>query len=352
MMIHDSAIYVLSGGLPARNVREEVANLLWLGLRTGRSLGVDTEDLFGLEVYVRATPEGAEARRLLVDMIADTYKTGKDGDALLGAFPVLSVETVAELPKDMNVLALFKFSDYENRPNDGERHFELGNLPPGAFPRERACSAYAVARNHAFGAPIFCATDSERGWERTNVLRHAWTLLFREAQWLGASSNQLAHLTVQLRALDDWPETKQMLDSVFQRNMPALDVYVGSEYALTPHWYFGKEGESLSFTGKQTVYPVREGFVRAGTWVFSSGIPLNDSDAELARLEAIVRSVPGKLLFVRVRVVAAFYREFVEKRLEALIKRFQCLVLAVPCAQLLSEHQLQVSLTLGEAENE
>ncbi|MEM5804217.1 MAG: hypothetical protein QW350_05790 [Candidatus Aenigmatarchaeota archaeon] len=371
LFVYDSFVFILAHGVNFKNevpleMNEEIANIIFNGFRAAKSLGVDSEDMFGIDIYVKRE-KSKEIMKMINDTLVEMFSTGTISEIPIGFFPVVNIEFVSFLPKNLNLIVFMKFCDNNNIPNDGTRHFEISNIPSMISPRDYICSSYAVANNHVFSAPIFNCTLAKNGWVKTENIQNSWNLLFRKSLWVGATSNQLYHITIQMKNIDSqWPETQKIIESIFPKKFfPALDVFEGDEYCITPRWFFGTSEPNASFTNKGTVQymqsigniniPVKgpySPFVKVGPWIFSSFIPCN---SDISQIVQIVNSLKFKVVFIKFRVVEKEYESFlsnIQNNMKKINQTTPPLVIVVPCKKLLLNDSIHASLTFIEKESE
>ena len=361
VMSYDGFVYVIIGGwdyignIPD-DPRQEALNIFCNGIRLGRSMGVDPEDLFSVHLYIVISEKGEIIRRFLKGLFVEQYGTGIAGNAPVGRFPLIHMELVPiPLLEGLNVLAWFEFSDHDgNFPNDGRSHFELSDIPNILFPRDLVCSSLAVVKRHLFSAPIFNCTPSETGWQLTKNIGDSWNLLMQKMHWIGANFRQLGYLSIQTEDIDkQMPVTFEYIKKIFN-NPPAIDIFQGEEYILTPECFFGNEEPSQTFTGKQTITyinipnsPLPRGpynnFVRMGKWIKTSFFP---TSPDLSLIQQVFPKITNVLL-IKIRVIQGLYHKYLPEIQQSIQRIWQKneypLVLIIPCRKLPFNYQMTVS---------
>jgi hypothetical protein len=338
---YETFIFVLADGtnsftgdIPADPI-EEALGAIVKGYKMGRSMGVEQEDLYRISIYIRKSDKEELIRNFIKGLLVEIYCTGyidsgneSKTKVPLGTFPIVYFETVTKLYRNLNVIALFEFSDFDNSPNDGKRHFELGSLLNILVPKDIASSSYAIVKGHLFSSPIFRLKidklDRGIGWYFTDSIGDAWDILLKKSQYLGASFNQLGYITIQMNDLNtQLNQTLDIIKTVYGNGpYPAVDIYEGDQYSLIPEWYFG-EGISQSFTNKKTVtyYQNIKGIqsigcyspaVRIGEWIKTSPIFTNNIES--------IEPCCKRPFYMRIRIVD-FVDEDIE-RVKKLMNRF------------------------------
>lgn len=312
IMSFDTFVFVLSAGwdfngsIPSDPLQEGFFAIS-RGFQMGRSMGVDTEDLYRLNILVKKTEKGDKAKQFVRNYLLETYTTGfiPEINIPLGNFPIVYIETVDELQdKNMNILLLFEFSDYENTANDGQRHFELGSLSNFIFPREIGTSSYAIVKNHLINYPVYSKVLEGTSWKSSEKTEDLWNLLIKKSQYLGASINQLGFLTIQLNNFEaQYQKTIEVIERIFG-SVPH-EIFEGEEYSVTPEWFLGdSEGISQSYTGRKTIKTMIINSLQTkvsciGNWVRTGALLFKNFDELSKRLNDFNID---QVLFVRVRV--------------------------------------------------
>jgi hypothetical protein len=370
---YEDFIFVLSDGtnsftgdIPADPI-EEALGAVVKGYKMGRSMGVEQEDLYRISIYIKRSDKDEIIKNFIRGLLIEIYSTGYIADSSqpdnktrvpLGTFPIVQFEIVNKLYRNLNVVILFEFSDFDNTPNDGKRHFELGSLLNIIAPKDVASSSYAIVKGHLFSSQILRLKidklEKGVGWYFTDNIGDAWDILLKKSQFLGASFNQLGYITIQMDNLDkQLNQTLEIIKNVYGNGpYPALDIYEGDQYSLTPEWYFGN-GIPQSFTNKKTVYyyPNVKGVspigtyssaVRIGEWIKTSSIFTNN----IENIELCCK----RPFYVRIRIV-----DFVDEdidRVKKLINKFDPKPILMICSakKLPKNYKFSVVFEFSQAE--
>jgi hypothetical protein len=360
IMSFDTFVFVLSAGwdykgtIPSEPV-EEAFFAISRGFQMGRSMGVDTEDLYRLNVFVKKTEKGEKSKQFIKNYLLETYATGyiPEINIPLGNFPIVYIETVDELEdKNMNVVLLFEFSDYENTANDGQRHFELGSLSNFIFPREIGTSSYAIVKNHLFNYPVYSRVLEGTSWKTSEKTEDLWNLLIKKSQFLGASINQLGFLTIQLENLEkQYQKTVDVIEKIFG-SVPN-EIFEGEEYSVIPEWFLGDtEGISQSYTGRKTVKTMMINNLQTkvsciGNWIRTGALLFKSIDELSQRLNSFNID---QVLFVRVRLSMKKASDSFHEEAEKIRKYFdnrypeKPILLLTSCKQLPNDMKISVVL--------
>jgi hypothetical protein len=332
IMSFDTFIFVLSAGWDYKGVIssdpiEEALFAISRGFQMGRSMGVETEDLYRLNIFVKKSEKGEKAKQFIKNYILEVYATGyiPEVNIPLGNFPIVYIEAVEELQdKDMNILLLFEFSDYENIANDGQRHFELGFLSNFIFPREIATSSYAIVKNHLFNYPVYSRVLEGTMWKPSENMDDLWNLLIKKSQFLGASINQLGYLTIQLKNLEtQYQKTIDVIEKIFN-NVPN-DIFEGEEYSVIPEWFLGNhEDISQSYTGRKTIKiefidKLQTKASHIGSWIRTGAILFKSFEELSQRFNSFNIE---QVLFIKVRLSIKNYSNTFYEEAERIRKFF------------------------------